>query len=245
MLDTTNFQPVLSARDVTHRYGGVLALNKVSIEIQQGSFVSVLGSNGAGKSTLAMILSGLMRPSSGEILSRGAALAEGGGMGQRIALVPEGRRLFGQLSVRENLLLGGYAAGASKTEINRRIDQVAQGLPKAVRDNLGRAAATLSGGEQQMLAIGRALMAEPQTLIIDEPSMGLAPILIKQVYEALAALHRQGVTILLMEQMATNAVRHSDRMIILDRGRIAYSGPPTGDEANAALVSGYIGKEAH
>jgi ABC-type branched-subunit amino acid transport system ATPase component/ABC-type branched-subunit amino acid transport system permease subunit len=236
--------PVLSAQDVLHRYGGVLALDKVSVDIGKGSFVSVLGSNGAGKSTLAMILSGLMHPSAGTVAANGAAL-NGNAREQRISLVPEGRRLFGQLSVRENLLLGGYAAGASRHEIDTRMQAVAQGLPKAVRDDLGRAAATLSGGEQQMLAIGRALMAEPQTLIIDEPSMGLAPILIKQVYEQLSDLHGRGVTILLMEQMATNAVRHSDRMIILDRGRVVYSGPPTGDEANAALVSGYIGKEAH
>ncbi|BCH21709.1 branched-chain amino acid ABC transporter ATP-binding protein/permease [Mesorhizobium sp. L-8-3] len=236
--------PVLSAQDVLHRYGGVLALDKVSVDIGRGSFVSVLGANGAGKSTLAMILSGLIHPSAGKVAANGAPL-NGSAREQRISLVPEGRRLFGQLSVRENLLLGGYAAGASREEIATRVKAVAEGLPKAVRDDLGRAAATLSGGEQQMLAIGRALMAEPQTLIIDEPSMGLAPILIKQVYEQLAELHGKGVTILLMEQMATNAVRHSDRMIILDRGRVVYSGPPTGDEANAALVSGYIGKEAH
>jgi ABC-type branched-subunit amino acid transport system ATPase component/ABC-type branched-subunit amino acid transport system permease subunit len=236
--------PVLSAQDVQHRYGGVLALDKVSVDIGKGSFVSVLGANGAGKSTLAMILSGLMHPSAGKVAANGAPL-NGSAREQRISLVPEGRRLFGQLSVHENLLLGGYAAGASRDEIATRLKAVAEGLPKAVRDDLGRAAATLSGGEQQMLAIGRALMAEPHTLIIDEPSMGLAPILIKQVYEQLAELHGKGVTILLMEQMATNAVRHSDRMIILDRGRVVYSGPPTGDEANAALVSGYIGKEAH
>jgi ABC-type branched-subunit amino acid transport system ATPase component/ABC-type branched-subunit amino acid transport system permease subunit len=243
-IDVAAAPPVLSAQDVQHRYGGVLALDKVSIDIGKGSFVSVLGSNGAGKSTLAMILSGLLHPSAGKVAAGGAAL-NGSAREQRISLVPEGRRLFGQLSVRENLLLGGYAAGASRDEIANRMQAVAQGLPKAVRDDLGRAAATLSGGEQQMLAIGRALMAEPRTLIIDEPSMGLAPILIKQVYEQLADLHGKGVTILLMEQMATNAVRHSDRMIILDRGRVVYSGAPTGDEASAALVSGYIGKEAH
>jgi branched-chain amino acid transport system ATP-binding protein len=247
MLDTPiNPSVALAARDLTHRYGGVLALDRVSIEIEAGSFVSVLGANGAGKSTLAMLLSGFMAPTSGRIQAEGGSpLNQGGGMAKRISLVPEGRRLFGQLSVGENLLLGGYAAGASKAEIARRMDMVMQGLPRAVRDNAGRAAATLSGGEQQMVAIGRALMAEPRVLIIDEPSMGLAPILIKQVYEVLARLHREGVTILLMEQMATNAVRHSDRMIILDRGRIVYSGSPRGDEATAALVSGYIGEEAH
>lgn len=239
-------QPMLSVRNVMHRFGGVLALDNVSFDIDKGSFVSVLGSNGAGKSTLAMILTGLIQPTAGQVMvDAGKALVPGDGMARHISLVPEGRRLFGQLSVRENLLLGGYAAGASRQEIARRMEAVMEGLPKAVRQNPARAAATLSGGEQQMLAIGRALMAEPKTLIIDEPSMGLAPILIKQVYDVLSSLHQRGVTILLMEQMATHAVRHSDRILILDRGRIVYFGPPTGDEANAALVRGYIGEEAH
>ena len=158
--------------------------------------------------------------------------------------MPEGRRLFGQLSVRENLLLGGFGAGASRGETRRRLETTLESLPKALRDNSGRAAATLSGGEQQMLAIGRALMAEPKALIIDEPSMGLAPVLINQVYEWLARLHDGGVTILLMEQMATHAVRHSDMLVILDRGRVIYAGTPKGDEASAALIGGYIGEEA-
>lgn len=239
-------EQALALRGVTHRYGGVLALDNVTIEIPKGGFVSVLGSNGAGKSTIAMLLAGLATPTSGRVeAGAGEPIAEGSAMAKDISLVPEGRRLFGQLSVRDNILLGGYAAGLPKAEIRSRMDKVLESLPRAVRDNPGRACATLSGGEAQMVAIGRALMAAPQVLIIDEPSMGLAPILIGQVYQVLADLHRRGTTILLMEQMATNALRHSDHMIIMDRGRLAYAGSPKGEGANAALVAGYIGEEAH
>ncbi len=236
----------LAAENVTHRYGGVLALDKVSVEIGAGKFVSVLGSNGAGKSTLARILSGLLAPSSGVIHAGGHAVEKSGHGGPiaGVSLVPEGRRLFGQLSVAENLLLGGFGAGATRAETRRRLDGILASLPKALRDDPGRAAATLSGGEQQMLAIGRAMMAEPRILIIDEPSMGLAPVLINQVYEWLTRLHADGVTILLMEQMATHAVRHSDMLVILDRGHVVYAGSPKGDTASAALISGYIGEEA-
>jgi branched-chain amino acid transport system ATP-binding protein len=245
MRDAVSRPPALAAEQLVHRYGGVLALDNVSISIPDGRFVSVLGSNGAGKSTLAMLLAGLLTPTSGTISANGKAVnARRHGPVSGISLVPEGRRLFGQLSVAENLLLGGFGAGASNKEIRRRLDAIVVSLPKALRDDTSRAAATLSGGEQQMLAIGRALMAEPKTLIIDEPSMGLAPILINQVYEWLAKLHSGGVTIVLLEQMATNAVRHSELLVILDRGRVVYSGTPTGDEASAALISGYIGEES-
>ncbi len=245
MLDTASWPSVLGAQNLTHRYGGVLALDDVTLDIKTGQFVSVLGANGAGKSTLAMVLSGLLAPTSGEVLAAGDPVeARRRGPLAGVSLVPEGRRLFGQLSVRENLLLGGVGAGASARQTRQRLDSILQTLPRALREDPRRAAATLSGGEQQMLAIGRALMAEPRILIIDEPSMGLAPVLINQVYEWLSRLHAGGVTILLMEQMATHAVRHSDMLVILDRGRVVYSGTPKGDEASAALISGYIGEEA-
>ncbi len=236
----------ITAEAVTHRYGGVLALDGASVSIRAGQFVSVLGSNGAGKSTLAMVLSGLLVPTAGSVLVAGGTIDAGKSHGpfEGISLVPEGRRLFGQLSVRENLLLGGFGAGASNQVTRQRLEKILQSLPNALRVDSGRAAATLSGGEQQMLAIGRAMMAEPRILIIDEPSMGLAPVLINQVYEWLARLHADGVTIVLMEQMATHAVRHSDMLVILDRGRVIYAGKPQGDEASAALIDSYIGEEA-
>jgi branched-chain amino acid transport system ATP-binding protein len=233
--------PILSARDITHRYGGVLALSGVSLDVPRGSFVSVLGANGAGKSTLGLILSGVLTPTSGMVGSRGQAATRHGKPLPGVGIVPEGRRLFGQLTVAENLLLGGYGAGVPDGETRRRMQDVLAGLPKALRDDPGRHAAMLSGGEQQMLAIGRALMAGPEVLIIDEPSMGLAPILIEQVYAVLARLRREGVTVILLEQMATHAVRHSDRLVVLDRGRVVYEGSPQAEGAHAALLSGYIG----
>ncbi len=242
MPSAASISPALSARDITHRYGGVLALSDVSLEIARGSFVAVLGANGAGKSTLAYILAGLLAPTKGSVSAGGrSAAGYDAGPTSRVRLVPEGRRLFGQLTVAENLLLGGYGAGASEAEIKARMPAVLEGLPKAIRDEPSRIAATLSGGEQQMLAIGRALMAEPETLIIDEPSMGLAPILIAQVYAVLSKLHKSGVTIVLLEQMATHAVRHSDSLLILERGRLVYTGSPHGDAASAALTEGYTG----
>jgi branched-chain amino acid transport system ATP-binding protein len=234
--------PALSAHGVTHRYGAIRALDDVSIDIARGAFVAVLGSNGAGKSTLAYILSGLILPTRGNVAVNGA-IASGRHSGPLagVRLVPEGRRLFGQLTVTENLLLGGYGGGASDQQIKSRLPAVLEGLPKVIRENPSRVAATLSGGEQQMLAIGRALMAEPDILIIDEPSMGLAPILIAQVYAALSRLHKSGVTIVLLEQMATQAVKHTDQLVILDRGRVIYTGPPDTDTARSAITEGYIG----
>ena len=235
---------MLSARNIVHRYGGVLALNDVSLEVSRGEFVSVLGANGAGKTTLGLIMSGAMAPTAGEVAYERSPAGVRDKPAPGLSIVPEGRRLFGQLTVRENLLLGGYGAGASDMEIRDRMKEVLAGLPKALREDPGRFAATLSGGEQQMLAIGRALMAQPRALIIDEPSMGLAPILIEQVYAVLSRLRREGVTIVLFEQMATQAVRHSDRLVVLDRGRVVYEGSPRSDAAGAALLAGYIGKPA-
>ncbi|WP_342363643.1 ABC transporter ATP-binding protein [Terrarubrum flagellatum] len=236
--------PMLAARNIVHRYGGVLALNDVSLEVSRGEFVSVLGANGAGKTTLGLIMSGAMAPTSGEVACDGSPAGRRDKPLRGVSIVPEGRRLFGQLTVRENLLLGGYGAGASDAEMRERMSEILASLPKALRDDPGRFAATLSGGEQQMLAIGRALMARPRALIIDEPSMGLAPILIEQVYATLTRLRREGLTIVLFEQMATQAVRHSDRLVVLERGRVVYSGSPRSDAAGAALLAGYIGKSA-
>lgn len=236
--------PMLSARNIVHRYGGVLALNDVSLDVSRGEFVSVLGANGAGKTTLGLIMSGAMAATSGEVACDGSPAGRREKPLPGVSIVPEGRRLFGQLTVRENLLLGGYGAGASDAEMRERMDEILATLPKALRDDPGRFAATLSGGEQQMLAIGRALMARPRVLIIDEPSMGLAPILIEQVYAVLSRLRREGVTIVLFEQMATQAVRHSDRLVVLERGRVAYMGSPRDAAAGAALLAGYIGKSA-
>lgn len=246
MSEVEKGRDLLVARDVVHRYGGVLALDGVSITVRAGDFVAILGSNGAGKSTFGSILAGMFPPTRGQITLAGQTVRGRGGMiAGGVALVPEGRRLFGQLSVSENLLLGGYGAKRPAAQIARQMDVVRELLPTAIREDMSRPAAMLSGGEQQMLAIGRALMTEPKILIIDEPSMGLAPILVEKVYEVLANLHRQGVAVVLIEQIATLAIRHANSILVLDRGREIYSGDPNGAEAGRAIVEGYVGKTHH
>ena len=229
---------------IVHRYAAVLALNGVSLDVPAGSFTAVLGPNGAGKSTLAQILCGVIHPTSGTVEVDGVAqprLARRAFVDQGVVLVPEGRRLFGQLSCRENLMLGAYGARCSAAETQRRLVETLALMPKSVQDGQDRAAATLSGGEQQMLALGRAVMAKPRTIVMDEPSLGLAPILIDQVYDVLGKLNAAGVTVVVIEQVAAHAMRHARTMTVLDRGTIGYSGSVTDASAAEALQIGYLG----
>jgi branched-chain amino acid transport system ATP-binding protein len=238
----------ISMVGIEHRYDGVLALSGVTLDIAEGSFVAILGPNGAGKSTLALIMSGMMRPTRGEVSVPGVAQGRGVGAGgfvrQGIVLVPEGRRLFGQLTVVENLVLGAYGVGCDRAETARRMATVMDLMPLTVRESLNRAAVTLSGGEQQMLAIGRALMAAPRILIVDEPSLGLAPILIEKAYALFAKLNREGVTIVVIEQIATHAVRYAQNIIVLDRGTVVHAGAVSDAGMAEALRIGYLGRVA-
>jgi len=227
-------EAIVETFGVTHRYAGVLALDNISLRIERGSFAGVFGPNGAGKSTLSLVLGGMLAPTQGRVVSAG---------GVRLALVPEGRRLFGQLSVRENLQLGAFALKEGRAQVNARLDEVLKLMPSSIRDGLARPAVTLSGGERQMLALGRALMCKPDVVLLDEPSLGLAPVMIERVYEVLSALHAKGATIVVIEQMATHAMDYVDSMFVLDRGRLAYQGPMTGEAAERALKAGYIGEQ--
>ena len=234
----------IAVAGIVHRYAAVLALNGVSLEVEPGSFTTVLGPNGAGKSTLAQILCGVVRPTRGTVEVDGVAQtkpARRAFIEQGVVLVPEGRRLFGQLSVRENLMLGAYGARCTRAETNRRLAETLELMPQSVRDGRERAAATLSGGEQQMLALGRAIMAAPRTLVMDEPSLGLAPILIDKVYDVLGQLNAGGVTVVVIEQIAAHAMRHARTLTVLDRGGIVYSGSVTDAAAAEALKVGYLG----
>ncbi|WP_159591270.1 ABC transporter ATP-binding protein [Hydrogenophaga sp. BPS33] len=238
---------MIDARHIVHRYSGVLAVDGVSLTIEKGSFCALLGPNGAGKSTLAQILSGVLWPTSGSLLYEGVTSTKASARGRSlvrsgICLVPEGRRLFGQLTIEENLVLGGYGAGFGRSRIKARLDEVVEILPTRLRDGMRtRQAGMLSGGERQMLALARALMADPQMLLIDEPSMGLAPILIEKVYEVLTALNQQGVTVMVIEQQATHAIRFAQSIHVLERGKISYAGPADGAAVAEALRSGYVG----
>ena len=244
MVDTNRGGGKIAVTNITHRYAAVLALNGISLDIEPGSFTTVLGPNGAGKSTLAQILCGVVRPTGGTVEVDGIAQTKSARrafVDQGVVLVPEGRRLFGQLSIKENLLLGAYGARCSGAEMNRRLAQTIALMPQAVQDGQNRAAATLSGGEQQMLALGRAMMAAPRTIVMDEPSLGLAPILIDKVYEVLGQLNASGVTVVVIEQIATNAMRYSKSLTVLDRGSVVYSGSVTDAAAAEALKVGYLG----
>ena len=244
MADTRVNGGRIVVKDIVHRYAAVLALNGVSLEVPAGSFTTVLGPNGAGKSTLAQILCGVIHPTSGTVEVDGVVLAKKGNRAlieQGVVLVPEGRRLFGQLSCRENLILGAYGAGCDRVETQRRLDDTMPLMPVAIQTGPDRAAATLSGGEQQMLALGRAMMAKPRTIVMDEPSLGLAPILIDKVYEVLGRLNDSGVTVVVIEQVAAHAMRHARSMTVLDRGTVAYAGSVTDASAAEALQIGYLG----
>ncbi len=234
---------LISGKGLGHRYNGVLALQGVDIDIPKGSFMAVFGPNGAGKSTLAQILAGALRPTSGSIRLEGADVtAKAGRQGlvrDGIALIPEGRRLFGQLSVEENLLLGAY--GQPKAVRMARLEKVYPLMPEAVRNGRQRSAVTLSGGEQQMLVVGRALMAEPRAILIDEPSLGLAPILTAKVYELLSNLRHQGVTVVVFEQLATTAMKFADHVVVINQGEVSFRGAARDPATVEALHSGYMG----
>ncbi|MFM9999637.1 MAG: ABC transporter ATP-binding protein [Burkholderiaceae bacterium] len=237
--------PIVAAQGLRHRYRGVLALDDVSITIAPGSFTAVLGPNGAGKSTLALVLGGLLAPSEGSIRwsrtpARARSLVPHG-----ICLVPEGRRLFGDLSIAENLVVAGYGAGLRGQALRVRVAQVAQTLPAPLLESMHtRLAMSLSGGERQLVALSRALMPDPRLVILDEPSMGLAPLMVDKVYDTLSELQSRGVAVVVIEQIATHAVEHADQLFLLSRGRVVYSGKPTEQTVADAIKASYVGAAA-
>ncbi len=221
--------PMLSLEGIHSGYGHVSVLRGIDVSVRAGELVTIIGSNGAGKSTLLKTIVGLVHPTKGTVLYEGHEV--GNARPERlvrdgIALVPEGRLLFGPMSVRENLELGAYALPARE-----RRAAVAEGMERVVTlfpvlgERANQTAETLSGGEQQMLAVGRALMSRPRLLLLDEPSLGLAPRVIAEIFGVLDALRQQGVTILLVEQDARLALKHADRGYVMRTGRIATEGP--------------------
>ena len=215
---------MLYFNNVSTFYGKIQALHDINIEVQKGEIVTLIGANGAGKSTLLMTLCGSPRASSGSIRYQGdelVGLDTPEIMRKSIAVVPEGRRVFARLTVEENLAMGGFFG--SKADNLEQMDKVLQLFPR-LKERFDQRAGTMSGGEQQMLAIGRALMSKPQLLLLDEPSLGLAPIIIQQIFDIIEQLRKDGVTVFLVEQNANQALKLADRAYVLENGRIVMQG---------------------
>jgi branched-chain amino acid transport system ATP-binding protein len=233
--------PLLVVENVTVDYDGVIALREVSLSVEQGSIVALVGSNGAGKSTLLSTVVGLKRPARGRVLFDGREIT--GLPAHRVArlgvaLVPEGRRLFPGLSVWRNLLLGAY--GRQDDGRAETLDVVRELFPVLDRRR-DQQAATLSGGEQQMLAIGRALMSRPRLLLLDEPSLGIAPQLVVRIFDSLREINEHGITILLVEQRLQQALRLASRGYVLQTGRVALAGPSTDLLESDEVRQAYLG----
>jgi branched-chain amino acid transport system ATP-binding protein len=231
---------LLEVRDLRVRYGGVEALHGIDLSVESGEIVALLGANGAGKTTTLRAISGLVR-SSGEM--RFDDLALHGQRADEIARaglrhVPEGRRIFARMSVRENLELGGI--GLRNDALRARLPEVLDIFPR-LRERLPQIAGTLSGGEQQMLAIGRSLMSSPRLLMLDEPSLGLSPLLVQTIFGVIRSIHERGVTILLVEQNARQALQMASRAYVLANGRITREGAAGVLLDDPAVVAAYLG----
>jgi branched-chain amino acid transport system ATP-binding protein len=236
---------VLEVRSLDVFYGDARALWSVDLDVAEGEIVSIVGPNGAGKSTLVNTLAGLHRGLRGQILMRGADITKLPGhrvCRHGLAIVPEGRRIFPVMSVQDNLDLGAYRPEA-RAEHAESLAWVHELFPR-LRERAGQAAGSLSGGEQQMLAIGRALMAKPQLLLLDEPSLGLAPVIVDEVFDVLQTVNQRGVSILLVEQNVQRALEISQRAYLLAEGRIALHGTPAELLASDEVRRSVLGVEA-
>lgn len=223
-------------------YGSIQALRGISLQVEAGELVTIVGSNGAGKSTTLLTLSGILRPLSGSVRFEGRDLSRAAPQDivrWGISHCPEGRLIFGRLNVAENLILGAYHR-QDKAEIQRDLERIYD-LFAVLAERKRQAAGTLSGGEQQMLAIGRALMSRPRVLLLDEPSLGLAPKLVEVIFNVIRDLHRQGVTILLVEQNAFQALRVAHRAYVLETGEIRLAGLAADLIDNPLVRSAYLG----
>ncbi|MBU5625411.1 ABC transporter ATP-binding protein [Oscillibacter sp. MSJ-2] len=234
---------MLEIKDLHVSYGGIRALRGVSLEVPDGKIVTLIGANGAGKSTLLRTITGLVKAESGSIRWDGKELR---GkpidriIGEGIAMSPEGRRVFTDLTVLENLKMGAYLRN-NKAEIELDVNWVYELFPR-LKERSWQLAGTLSGGEQQMLAVGRALMSRPRLMMLDEPSLGLAPLVVQDIFSIIREINRQGVTVLLIEQNANMALKIADLAYVLETGNITLSG--TGAEllANESVKEAYLGK---
>lgn len=231
---------MLKIEDLKYSYGKIQALNGVNFEVKEGEIMAIVGANGAGKSTLMRCIAGLLKPQEGKILYNDMQLPAAAHkvVEQGIALVPEGRWIFPNLTVEENLLMGGYLVKDRQPGVERAFKM----FPR-LEERRSQRAGTLSGGEQQMLAIARGLMSNPKVLLLDEPSLGLAPLIVNEVINIIDEINQQGVTVLLVEQNARKALKIAHHACVMEQGRIVRYG--TGDEIaqDESVVAAYLGKK--
>jgi branched-chain amino acid transport system ATP-binding protein len=239
-------EPLLDIRDISVRYGLVPALRGVSLSVAPGEMVALLGANGAGKSTTLRTVSGLSRPHAGEIRFLGEridGLRPAQVVARGLAQLPEGRDLFPALTVRENLRYGYWPRRKDRKGLAPRLDYVYDCFPRLL-ERSGQKAGTLSGGEQQMLGVGMALMSSPRMLLVDELSLGLAPIVVRQLFEILRRVNAEGTAILLVEQFVPLALANTDRAVVLAKGEVALSGESSELAGDRALLTSYLGGPA-
>lgn len=231
---------MLQIKDLHTGYGKTEVLRGVSLDVGDKEVVAVLGSNGVGKTTLNMVLSGVLPIWSGSIIFNGEPLPKNGQdiVAAGLIQVPEGRKIFPNLSIKENLLLGAYKRG--KPRLSQNLDYIFETFPRLL-ERSEQLAGTLSGGEQQMLAIGRSLMAEPLFLIMDEPSLGLSPLMVEEMFTLINQLHADGLPIMLVEQNVVQSLEHASRAYILENGKVAISGDAKSVSENPVLRKTYLG----
>ncbi|MFC1464107.1 MAG: ABC transporter ATP-binding protein [Candidatus Brachytrichaceae bacterium NZ_4S206] len=237
---------LLELKDVHTYYGNIHALKGISLSVEKGEIVTLIGSNGAGKSTTLRTISGLLTPRHGEILLEGQRIDHLPAheiVSRGVLQSPEGRRIFPRLTVRENLEMGAYQR-RDADGVQRDMERVFTLFPR-LRERINQRGGTLSGGEQQMLAIGRALMGRPRVLLLDEPSMGLAPVLVEQIFDIIQEINQQGTTILLVEQNARLALSIAHRGYVLETGRITLSGEGKSLLDNPQVKAAYLGESGH
>ncbi|MBI5048856.1 MAG: ABC transporter ATP-binding protein [Deltaproteobacteria bacterium] len=236
---------MLKLNSVYTSYRNIEALKGISLEVGQGEIVAIIGSNGAGKSTMLNTISGILHPGQGTIVFLGKRvdnLAAHVIVDMGISQAPEGRRIFPQLTVIENLEMGAYArtVRSQKSEVRKELEKIFQYFP-ILKERLKQPGGTLSGGEQQMLAIARALMAQPKLLLLDEPSLGLAPIMVEKIFEIIKRINQEGMTILLVEQNANAALRLANKAYVLETGRVVMQGDAGALLKNPQLKAAYLG----
>ena len=236
-------ETILKIENLTKRFSEVVALDNVSLEVERGSILGLLGPNGAGKTTTLHTVTGLIKPTSGSIIFEGKDITKTPGykiVPMGMAHVPEGRRVFAQLSVYDNLMMGAYTR-KDKSEIKENLHMVYERFPR-LEERKTQMAGTLSGGEQQMLAMGRALMSQPSIILMDEPSMGLSPIFVNEIFDIIKRVSQSGTTVLLVEQNAKKALAIADRAYVLETGTISLEGDAGELMHNDAVKKAYLGE---